>query len=311
MQDMKRAIVTGAAGFLGGWLVRELLNNGIEVVAVVHRDGSGKGRLPASDRLQVVCCSMEEYDRLPRLVAVSADTVFYHAAWDGVYGPHRSEASVQMKNVLAAQAAVQAAVQLHCEAFVGIGSIMEFEAAAAAEQDGLQPSKAYVYGEAKRFAHLLSKAAAAEYGIRHVWPILTNLYGEYDTSTRFISSTLRKIIDEKELSFTEGKQLYDFIHVQDAARALRLLGQSGQAFHSYLVGSGQPRPLRQFVEELGAALAPEQPLHFGSVPYSGAQLSPEILSTKKLFEDTGFVPQISFAKGIQRTMMWMKKQYEK
>lgn len=308
---MKRAIVTGAAGFLGGWLVRELLNNGIAVVAVIHRDRSRECVLPTSDRLQAVNCSMEDYDRLPQLVSSETETVFYHAAWDGVYGPRRSDPSVQLKNVLASQNAVKAAAQLHCDTFVGIGSIMEFEAIAAAEQNGILPSKAYMYGEAKHFAHLLSKAAAAECGIRHVWPILTNLYGEYDTSTRFISTTLHKIICKESLEFTEGKQIYDFTHVQDAARALRLLGESGQAFHSYVVGSGQPRPLRQFVEELGAVLAPDQPLRFGSVPYSGIQLLPEVFSTEKLREDTGFIPQISFAEGIRRTMTWMQKEYEK
>jgi nucleoside-diphosphate-sugar epimerase len=98
--------------------------------------------------------------------------------------------------------------------------------------------------------------------------------------------------------------------VEDVARALIAIGQKGKPFHSYIIGSGKAAPLRSFIEKMGRSLAPEQPLLFGNVPYTGVQLSREIFSIESLQKDTKFVPQISFEDGIKRTMNWLRKAEE-
>lgn len=304
---MKRAIVTGATGFVGRWLIRALLEAQIPTTAVIREGRRLPADWPDSPLLAAVPCSMEHYERLPERMAPGPDTVFYHLAWAGVSGPERSSLSVQLSNVAASGAAVEAAAALGCAAFVGLGTIMEREAIAAAEADGTAPDMAYLYGEAKHMAHLLTKSLAARRGIAHIWPVLTNAYGEYDDSPRFIRSTLLKILHHQPLTFTAATQTYDFIHVEDAARALVALGQRGRPQHSYVIGSGDAAPLRSFIETIGSTLAPHQPLLFGSVPFSGVTLPRECFSIESLTADTGFQPRISFGEGILRTMQWAKE----
>ena len=136
--------------------------------------------------------------------------------------------------------------------------------------------------------------------------MLTNAYGEYESSPRFINTTLRKIIHREPLEFTAGTQIYDFIHVEDAAQALIAIGEKGKTNSSYVIGSGKATALRQFIETIGKTLAPEQTLLFGNVPYTGVQLPVEKFSIEKLTKDTGFVPEISFENGIARTMGWLR-----
>jgi len=304
---MKNAIVTGASGFLGRWLVKELLKNDINVIAVVRKDSNNLKFLPKSDRLTLIYASMNEYVNLSDNMNRLEDCVFYHLAWDGVSGIRRSDLDVQMANVRGAVQSVKLAKILGCTSFIGLGSIMEFEALAACGEDGALPGNAYVYGEAKHYAHLATKIEAAKLGIKHIWPILTNAYGEYELSSRFINNTIRKMINREPLEFTAGNQLYDFIHVEDAVRALFLLGDMGKAFHQYILGSGTVQPLRKYIETLGNVLAPEQRLLFGNIPYTGAMLPKNIFSTESLNRDTGFVPSVSFEDGIKRTYKWLQE----
>lgn len=304
---MKSAIVTGATGFIGRWLIRALLAENIPTTAVIREGRRFPPDWPESPLLTVAECSMEHYHRLPERIPVQSETVFYHLAWAGVSGGARGDMAVQLSNVAASKVALEAAAALGCAAFVGLGTIMEQEAMAVTDTDGTAPGMGYLYGEAKHMAHLLTKAVAAEHGICHIWPMLTNAYGEYEDSPRFINSTLRRILRHQPLEFTAATQTYDFIHIEDAVKALIALGKYGQTQHSYVIGSGHAAPLRSFIEAIGSTLAPDQPLLFGNVPFTGVVLPVEAFSIDRLIADTGFRPTISFADGICRTMRWIKE----
>lgn len=304
---MKSAIVTGATGFVGHWLIRALLAEHIPTTAVIREGRRLPPDWPESELLTVVECSMDHYSSLPERIPAQPGAVFFHLAWAGVSGTERSNAAIQLANVAASKAAVEAAAALGCATFVGLGTIMEQEAIAVTDTDGTKPGMGYLYGEAKHMAHLLTKAVAAQKGICHIWPMLTNAYGEYEYSPRFINSTLRKILHHEPLEFTAATQIYDFIHIEDTVKALIALEKSGQAGHSYVIGSGHAAPLRSFIETIGRTLAPDQPLLFGNVPFTGATLPAEYFSIDHLTTDTGFRPGISFADGICRTMRWIKE----
>lgn len=304
---MKRAIVTGATGFVGRWLVWELLRQDIPVAAVIRPNSKRRSVLPVDERLEIVPCAMEEYEKLPERMRVQEGSVFFHLAWEGVYGPKRVDLGTQLQCIAASKAAVTAAAALGCTEFVGLGSIMEKESVAVAEADGAAPGMPYIYGEAKHMAHLVTKAAASQLGIVHLWPILTNPYGEYDDSTRFINATLKRILHNEPLEFSSGTQRYDFIHIEDAVKAMIAVAERGKPFHSYMLGSGKAAPLRSFIETIGREVAPDRELCFGSIPYTGVQLEDSVFSIETLTRDTGFVPEISFEDGIRRTMAWLRK----
>lgn len=305
---MGTAIVTGAAGFIGRWLVRELARNGENVTAVI-RPGTPPEGLDNRAGIEVIECDMYEYSKLPALVGPKKRSVFYHLAWAGIVGPSRSDPTIQLGNVEAAGQAVQAAIEIGCSRFVGVGSLREYEALDELDADRIEVSPSCIYGEGKHFARFYTKSLAAHGELEHVWAVLSNVYGEEDPSLRFIiNTTLYKILHHEPLEFTSGVQLYDFIHVEDAARALRDIGGRGLAGRAYVVGSGNPEPLREYIERIGALFAPERKMHFGAVPYTGVSLPAERFSLKKLTEDTGFIPKISFEEGVKRTMEWIKNQ---
>jgi nucleoside-diphosphate-sugar epimerase len=164
----------------------------------------------------------------------------------------------------------------------------------------------YIYGMGKHIAHCMCKAVAADIGIDLLWPMITNAYGVGELSPRFVNTTLRKIINGEPLQFTAGTQNYDFVYVTDVARAFYAVAQDGVPFKEYIIGSGNARPLREFILEMQQALAPDAVPLFGDVPFTGTNLPLSAFDTSELEQDCSFKPLVPFAEGTRMTMEWLK-----
>lgn len=302
---MKNAIVTGANGFVGGAVVRELLANGIGVCAVVHRDH--RDNLPEHPGLTVASCDLDKMPELTEKIEKDVYDTFYHFAWAGSAGPARADTALQLNNAQWTVEALRAAKELGCGRFLCAGSIMEHETMAAAYAQGNRPGPAYIYGGGKVIAHMMCMSVAAQLGVELVWPEITNAYGVGEKSPRMVNTTIQKCIRGESPQFTAGTQNYDFVYIDDAARAFRLIGERGKPFHEYLIGSGHARPLREFLLEMRSAIAPELAFQFGDVPFTGTDLPLERFDCSRTEADTGFRAEISFAEGCRRTRDWWKE----
>lgn len=83
---MKKVIVSGAAGFIGNAVARQLISQGVQVVAVVK---PGTNRTSEAFRLKnfkatVVECDLKEVELLPKLIKEKEYDAFYQFAWDGL-----------------------------------------------------------------------------------------------------------------------------------------------------------------------------------------------------------------------------------
>lgn len=303
---MKKAIVTGANGFVGNHLVKELINNNVEVISVVRNKNSNIDMLSNNKNNKVIFCDLSDIENLTTLISDRDIDTFYHFAWEGSAGQARADERLQTNNALWTADSVRVAKELGCKRFIGAGSIMEKETMAAVYADGNKPGLGYIYGTGKLTAHCISKSVAADVGIDHIWAMITNAYGVGELSPRFINTTLRKIISGEALKFTAATQNYDFIYITDVAKAFYYIGLQGKPFNSYTIGSSNAKPLREFIIELQEELAPEVSLNFGDVPFTGINMSLENFSTESLERDTDFRPLISFKDGVRYTMDWLK-----
>ena len=88
---MKKAIVTGAGGFIGGALTKLLLSKGVTVYGV---DISEKAlvRYSGKENFVPIVADFTKYDHLHEMIRGDID-VFYHFAWDGAYGPKTADYS--------------------------------------------------------------------------------------------------------------------------------------------------------------------------------------------------------------------------
>lgn len=301
---MMTAVVSGANGFVGSAVVRELLNNDYHIVALVRDDHNDN--IPKDERITCVSCELSEMSMLKEKLAEGSYDIFYHFAWAGSAGPARADTALQLQNAQWTVDALRSSKEIGCSRFVCAGSIMEHETMAAAYTQGNKPGLGYIYGGGKVIAHIMCMSVAAQIGIDLIWPEITNAYGVGEKSPRMVNTTIQKCIHGEAPQFTAGTQNYDFVYIDDVARAFRLIGEKGKPFHEYLIGSSTARPLKEFLLEMQAEIAPELPFNFGNVPFTGVDLPISKFDCSQTEKDTGFKAQISFAEGCKKTMNWWK-----
>ena len=298
---MKRAIVTGASGFIGLHLVRELLQHEYEVLAVVHSEqGTEKIRELHAPNVCPVICDFPDYGPLYKAASGTYDA-FFHMAWAGVSGRANRDMAVQMNNVSGAVRAIETAKDLHCKRFLGAGSIHETECMKEMEQPRATSNFANYYKASKLAAHYYCKLRASELGLDFLWPRLTNTYGVGERSGRLISSVIQQLLQGEGPALTAAAQLYNFIYITDAAAGYRLIAEKGTSFENYVLGSEEVKPLKEYLLTVQAIVAPEVEMGFGKYPFSGIQLEKCDLYSKRLFTDTSFATKVPFEEGIRRT----------
>lgn len=302
---MKKAVVTGANGFVGSALCRELVKNNVNVTAIVRNHKSNISEISNLDNISIVYCELSEYIKLPQIVLDRGFDVFYHFAWEGSSGELRGNDKVQMDNIKYTCDAVRISSELGCKKFVFAGSIMEYEIHTLMQKE-MCPNVKTLYCSAKLAADYMARTIAASKGIDYVCAVISNAYGPGEISMRLINTTIRKFLSGEHCAFSAGEQIYDFIYIVDAAKALLAVGELGRANKIYYIGSMNPKPLKEFLMELRDIVSPGTEIGLGELPFEGVSLSYKEFDIEAVKNDTGFIPKVSFEEGIQKTMYWLK-----
>lgn len=302
---MKKIILTGATGFVGNAVLRELIKHDIQVIAISR--SKEPENIPDSPLVHYISCELADMKEMLLSSAIRDVDTFYHFGWMGTSVSMRSNAQLQLNNAKWTVEALESAHALGCKRFICAGSIMEHEAMAAAYTQGNKPGTGYIYGGGKVVAHIMCMSVAAKLGIDLIWPSITNAYGVGEVSSRLVNTTIRKCIHGEVPQFTAGTQNYDFVYIDDVARAFYLIGEKGKPFHEYLIGSGHAKALKEFLLEMKAAIAPNLDFIFGDIPFTGIDLPLERFDCTETEKDTGFKAEISFAEGTRRTKAWLEQ----
>lgn len=303
---MNKILLTGATGFIGQALLPILRDRNKMVYVLVRKNSEKNSVLKDFSNVQVIECSMSEYERLPQLINDEIDTCI-HLAWEGSTGNARADYELQLENCDATLRLVDALAQMNVKRFVGVGTLAEMDVLNYHMDAGATPNAVSIYGIAKLNAHLMSKAECTKHGMEHIWCRLSNVYGEGNETGNFINMACKKFLSGERAAFTEGMQYYDFVHIDDAVAALYALSCDGKKNTCYYVGSGNPKRLREFIIEMRDVVSPDAELFLGEIPFNGKSLDMEDYSIETMKDDTGFCPKITFREGMERVARWLKQ----
>lgn len=300
---MKNVLVTGANGFIGKTIVNALLERDYKVVALdIKFDDI---LLENSD---IVCINVlgKTVESLKDEIPLANYDCFFHLAWAGTSGPARADYNIQLNNVKIACDYIKLCKDINCKRVVYASSINEMETYEYLQSDDIEPSGGYVYGTGKLAAHLMGETVAKMNNIEFIPVIITNIYGVGEKSARMIYTSIKKLINKEHCSFTAGHQTYDFIYISDAINSIIEVSEKGKAFNRYYIGSGEPKPLREFLIEMKNIVDPEAEIGLGDIPFKGADISYSQFDLKKVEKDTGYKNQISFRDGIKMTTDYIR-----
>lgn len=74
-----------------------------------------------------------------------------------------------------------------------------------------------------------------------------------------------------------------------------------------MIGSGNAKPLKEFILEMVGSCGPECTPLFGDVPFTGTNMPLDTFSIENIKNDCGFTPEVRFTEGTKLTMDWLRK----
>lgn len=303
---MKKYVVMGVTGMIGMALLRRILDNGDSVLAI-DRPCEKLKNLPVHPNLQVLECDISQ------LGSVELDDTFdafLHLAWKSVSSNQRDDVFAHEENIRYTLDAVELAHRLGCKCFVGAGSQAEYGRLEGLVSPASPINPDNAYGIAKYAAGKLSRVLCGQKGIRYSWARILSVYGPGDNESTMIMYCIKALLQNEKPVVTECGQMWDYIHCDDAARALVAIADYGLDGTIYCIGSGRERKMREYIEILKDTISPRLAIGYGERPYNENQVMRLCADISNLAEDTGFAPQVGFRQGIAGTIDWCKKEWK-
>lgn len=300
---MQKVVVTGANGFVGSWLVKELVQNNFYVYAIIKDSYEDISVLEGIENIEIKYCELSKIKNLADIIGENDIESFFHLAWVGSGGPLRADYNVQLSNVLYSCDAATAAKKMNTKRFLCAGTVTENIVDNTLLRENV--SQNMMYGIAKKTTHLMLNAYCKTIGLDFVWMQFSNVYGPNNMSGNLLSYAFSEISAGKIPEFSKGSQPYDFIYVKDLVRAIRLLATKNLKNQTYFIGSGDKCKLHQYLEKIPTIIEGSQ-VALGRRPEDGVIYLEEWFDISNLKEDTGFETQFKFEDGVIETYDWYK-----
>jgi nucleoside-diphosphate-sugar epimerase len=289
----ERALITGAAGFVGGRLARKLADEGWEVHGIVRR--------PPGDpavRLLSTFASAHYHDgateSLMRLVALSRPTVVFHLAARFTADHRPSDVAPLINdNVLFGTQVLEAMRDAGAKRIVNAGSAWQHYGNAEYSPVGLYAATK------KAFADLLQYYVEA-HGVQAITLELSDTYGPDDVRRKLIPIMLEAEKTERPMSMVSGELPLNFVHVDDAVNAFivaarRLLANDTRAHDVYAVRSNEVMSVKELFAIWEKVRGKSLKARWGERPYREREVLEHWTQGTVL---PGWSPRVSLAEGL-------------
>ena len=159
------------------------------------------------------------------------------------------------------------------------------------------------YGACKHGLDVIASRFAAQAGLSYAWARIFFLYGPNEHPARLVASVARSLLSGEQARCSPGAQARDFLHVEDAARALvQLLVSDIQG--AVNIASGQAVTVRELASRIGNLLGRRDLIDFGALP--GPTDEPPVIraDVRRLTQEVGWHPQYNLDSGLHQTVEW-------
>jgi len=312
----RSALVTGAHGLLGSWLVKALLEGGAKVVAL-RRDEPAVSSLEllGLDReVDIVHGDVCEEGLLARaLNEYDVDSVFHLAAQTLVGTANRAPVSTFETNIRGTWLLLEACRLHGMQRVVVASSDKAYGRQPDLPYQERQPLQAvYPYDVSKAAADMLARSYWHTFELPVAVTRFANLYGGADTNhSRLIPEAVcAALAGRPPVVRSDGSPERDFLYVEDAARAYLAIWEAlgrgegrGEAFNA---GGGAPHRVADVIAMIcrlaGTSVQPD--VRGDGTPHG--EIDRQWVDATKLRELTGWEPLVGLEEGLERTIDWYR-----
>lgn len=304
---MEKVIITGADGFIGVHLTQKLIENGIEVWAVVYPESQTKERIKGLREVHYIEQELSDLQLFENKFPTDADA-FYHLAWQGVNANDRDNLELQMKNIELCLEMLKFASKLRAKKFILPGSTSEYLYYGKPINENAVPSPQNAYGTVKIVLRYLAQQYAKQYNISFIYVVITGIYAADRRDNNVIFYVIQQLLKQEKPALTKLEQLWDYVNIKDVIRALELVGEKGRANAFYAIGHGDNWPLYKYIEIIHKYIDQKLPIGIGEIPYASEKMPSSCIDLSSIYEDTGFVPEVDFEQGIKEVIDYMRRE---
>ncbi len=303
----RRVVVTGGAGFLGGYVVEGLRKRGCKDILV-----------PKIEDYDLV----EKSDIVRMYDDMKPDVVIHLAAVVGGIGANREHpGEFFYKNLMMGVQLIEQGRLLNIEKFVAIGTICaypKFTPVPFKEDDlwaGYPEETNAPYGLAKKMLLVQSQSYREEYGFNSIFLLPVNLYGPGDnfepSSSHVIPALIKKCVDAIETGadyiecWGTGEVSREFIYVCDAAEGILSATELYNGAEPVNIGAGFEITIKELVEQIVELTGFKGEIRWdSSKPDGQPRRCLDVSRAKELF---GFEAKMNFEEGLGATIEWYKQ----
>ncbi len=312
---MARSLVTGGEGFIGGRLVKTLLERGDEVVVLDLPEAPGRALTLHGLAGEVELFEGDVAD--PQIVAratAGADSIF-HLAAQTLVGPAAEDPLGTFRSnvegtwtILEAgrEAAVSAVVVASSDKAYGPSDSLPYS-----EGDELRP--AAPYEGSKAAADMISRSYWKSWALPVGVTRLANVYGGGDLNfSRLVPEVVTAYLEDRDPRIrSDGSPQRDFLHVSDAVAAYLAIEGAvldgpgrGEALNA---GTGEPRSVREVINRIKGATGSEREPDFLLDRNPDGEIDRQFVDASRLETLTGWKPLTDFPAGIAEAVDWYSR----
>lgn len=266
---MKKALVTGAAGFIGVNMVKELLHRGFAVSALIEKNNEISRR-----KLHSINKGIEIIEDIDNLIALSHEMdsydVIFHLATVGVRPDFEDIELLCDVNIKLACKLVDFTKSNNSKLLVNFGSCFEYGDHGnilLSEEMTCNPESLYAISKNASTKLVMEYAKIKKVNLITVRPF--GVFGEGEGINRLAPSIIKSCIEGKSVKTTEGNQIRDFVDVKDVVKAIIDLTEAKyESYEIYNICSDNPVQVKDFIKEIVQVCKFDRGLiKFGALPY--------------------------------------------
>lgn len=298
-------LVTGAAGFVGSQVVRQLVASDTEVAALV-RPGTERPRLAAIEgRVHILEADLADTQAIAAQLTSCRPDRCIHTAWYAEPGKYL-DSPLNLDSLRSSLALLEELAKAGCRHVVGVGTCFEYEMTSTPLIEDSPTKPLTLYAVTKHAFHIIAEQRAAQLDVGLAWARLFYLYGPYEDQRRLVPAAIQTVSAGQEFKTTSGEQIRDYLHIEDVASALVALSAHA-ATGAFNVCSGQPVTIAGLMQTLGELLGRPELIRQGAFPNPAWDPMYVCGDNRRLRTEACWSPHYGLRDGLAQTIEWWKE----
>jgi len=301
---MKNILITGADGFVGGWLAKALVDNKENVICII-RDLKNNNALDLHnirDKVTVVQGDIRDYELLLRVLNEYQIEYVYHLAAQAIVNiAEHSPLSTFESNIKGTWTLLEACrIYGKAKGIIVASSDKAYGTSRVPYKEEYELKGRYPYDASKACADMIAQCYFITYNLPVAITRNANTYGYGDTNmSRIIPDAIDCAMTGRTLMIrSNGKSERDFLYVKDAVNAyMWLMGNIEELKgHAFNFGMGQPISVLDLIKEISEATGKD--IKFSIKDISNNEIKRQYLDTTKA-KDFGWEPKYTLKEGLK------------